>query len=297
MPPDGGIRESMDTIQAWVYSTCHIMVESTVWFGRRSPMTWMRPGNKSLFWGKISPKSHFIHLQTRLCGWRSARVARNASVTCMKSVCDLQSGFRTVRNLREKWLSVLKCWQMIGFFVWKIFIRGRTWHSKWHEDLLSSVGMNDGLCAESVTSTSCVLEPGGFSVWSCGWPSRAFTYLLDLLGLPQLHRWAPEVEDVQVILTVTYWYMSCHTLWYQHQYWPDDWRHREEAYHVCSHREVGCILSVVSVYKENYNISDSVQHFNVLFKYCYLKVFEQSTPITYFASSRMLPPIGDKLVL
>lgn len=91
--------------------------------------------------------------------------------------------------------------------------------------------------------------------------------------------------------------MSCHTLWYQYQYWPDDWRHQEEVYRVCSHRVVGCILSVVSVYKENYTISDSVQHFNVLFKYCYLKVFEQSTPITYFALSRVLPSIGSKLVL
>lgn len=43
------------------------MVDSTVWFGRRRPMTWMRPGNKCLFCCKISPKSHFIHLQTR---WR-----------------------------------------------------------------------------------------------------------------------------------------------------------------------------------------------------------------------------------
>lgn len=40
----------------------------------------------------------------------------------------------------------------------KIFIWGRTWHSKWHEDLLSRVGMNDGLRAESMTSSSCCQE-------------------------------------------------------------------------------------------------------------------------------------------
>lgn len=44
-------RQCMSTIHAWVYSTCHIMVDRTVWFGSRRPMTWMRPGNENLFLG------------------------------------------------------------------------------------------------------------------------------------------------------------------------------------------------------------------------------------------------------
>lgn len=160
----------MHPVYAWVYSTCHIMVDSTVWFGRRRPMTWMRPGNKSLFCCKISPKSHFIHLQTRWRGWRSAGVVWNAAFTGMTSVWDSQLVFRTVHNLREKWLSALECRQMI-VYASKIFIWGHTWHSKWHEDLLSCVGMNDGLCAEGVPLSSCCQEPAGFNMANLSSPS------------------------------------------------------------------------------------------------------------------------------
>lgn len=294
MPPDGGIRESMDTIQAWVYSTCHIMVESTVWFGRRSPMTWMRPGNKSLFWGKISPKSHFIHLQTRLCGWDLHELHEMHRLHVWSPCATYNRGSeRYVTCARNDF----QCWNADR---WLGFLSGRS-SSEVVPDIRNGMKIFSPV---SGWMMACVQRawhrPHAF--WSpeasvCGAAADLRERSLTCLIFWASHNCTPEVEDVQVILTVTYWYMSCHTLWYQHQYWPDDWRHREEAYHVCSHREVGCILSVVSVYKENYTISDSVQHFNVLFKYCYLKVFEQSTPITYFASSRMLPPIGDKLVL
>lgn len=78
----------------------------------------MRPGNKSLFWGKISPKSHFIHPQIWLCKWISAQPSQvlwNAWLKCMVFMWDLQSVFQMVHNL-HKWRNDFQCkkrWQMM----------------------------------------------------------------------------------------------------------------------------------------------------------------------------------------
>lgn len=158
----------MYTVYAWAYSTCHIMVDSTVWFGRRRPMTWMRPGSKSLFCRKISPKSHFIHLQTRWSGWRSARVVWNAPLTRTMWVWDLQLVFRTVHNLREKWLSELKCRRMI------VFLPQRS-SSEVIPDIRNGMKIFSPVSGWMMACVQrawhrprAVRGPEGFSVWRCG---------------------------------------------------------------------------------------------------------------------------------
>lgn len=65
----------------------------------------MRPGNKILFLGKISPKSHFIYPQTWTCKWISAQpswVLWSAWVKCMIFIWDLQLVFQMVHNLHSE---------------------------------------------------------------------------------------------------------------------------------------------------------------------------------------------------
>lgn len=97
----------------------------------------MKPGNKSLFLNKISPKFHFFCSQTCLHS------------KCMGCMLDLQLVFQMAHNLHSGNMifSIKAMGKMIRFEeIWtKIFIRGHTWHSKWHEDLLSCVRVNDGL--------------------------------------------------------------------------------------------------------------------------------------------------------
>lgn len=172
----------------------------------------------------------------------------------MVSLWDLQLVFRTVHNLREKWLSALKCRQMIvlpqrsSFEVipdirngMKIFSPVSGWmmacvQRAWHRPH----------AVRSPEASAC----GGVKK-----PELAFTYLLDLLGFPQLQEGGSKSRRTTVNLNcylLGAYMRSCDTstspMWHQHQYSPHGQRLQEKVYRGCSHQEVWCILSAVSIY-------------------------------------------------
>lgn len=254
----GGRRSASMHLYAWIYSTCHIMVDSTVWFGRRRPMTWMRPRNKSLFCRKISPKSHFIHLQTRWRGWTSARLVWNAPFTCMVS-----SG--TYNRCSERYITCArngfqrcKCRQMACFCLKDLHLRSyltfeMAWRSsllcrdEWwpvcrgHDIVLMLSAARRLQCVEVWLTRTSVHLPA----WSSGLPTTARRGEKSRTTTVN-HNCHPLGESMH----------SCNTLispvW--HQCSPDDQRLQEEASHGCSRQVVWRILSAVSIYKENNSI-------------------------------------------
>lgn len=160
----------------------------------------------------------------------------------------------------------------------------RTWHSKWHEDLLSCVRMNDGLRAESMASSSCCQEPAGLNAWRSGKPGPTPGSESHLpawsSGLPTA-AWRGEKEKNAIkflpflgvsfssfrhtlnhIITLMLGYLWEHReinkliiKLIKPPQWPcviisknspEDQRLRVEASHVCSHRGVWWSLSAVS---------------------------------------------------
>lgn len=139
----------------------------------------MRPGNRNLFWLKISQslissapkydvsKNGRLHIRLKpseMCGkndaWSPYETYNRSSkwyITCtsQEMVVKCRKDRTTdggIKNQTER---------KAEFSAAKIFVWARTWHSKWHEDLLSCVGVNDGLCAQSVTSSPWCQEATG----------------------------------------------------------------------------------------------------------------------------------------
>lgn len=251
----GRNRECMDTVYAWVYSTCHIMVDSTVWFGRRRPMTWMRPGNKSLFCCKISPKSHFIHLQTRWRGWRSARAA-SMKMHCLHVWCRCG----TYNWCSERYITCARN----GFQRWNadrwLFLPQRS-SSEVIPDIRNGMkifspvsGWMMACVQRAWHRPNAVRSPEASACGGVKKPELAFTYLLDLLGFPQLLQGGSKSRRTTVNLNcylLGAYMQSCDTstspMWHQHQYSPDGQRLQEKVYRGCSHQVVRCILSAVSI--------------------------------------------------
>ncbi len=153
----------------------------------------MRPGNKSLFWSKISPKSHFICPQSWPC---QSKVLWNAWLKCMTFIWDLQSVFQMVHNLHKprndfQWKNADKRWRNCNNFSKDLHLRSYlTFEMAWRSSLL---------CQDewwpACTEHDIILMPPGAHWLECmevqvtcadlwWW----LTYLLDLLGFPQLHR-------------------------------------------------------------------------------------------------------------
>lgn len=92
--------------------------------------------------------------------------------------------------------------------------------------------------------------------WRCGWPELAVTYLLDLLGLPQLQEGGSKSPRTTVNLNcypLGAYMQSSNTstspVWHQHQFSPHGQRLQEKVSRGCSHQAVWCILSAFSIYK------------------------------------------------
>lgn len=152
----------------------------------------MKPGNKSLFWNKISSVSFHLFPDMNVLLWKSALPSKvlwkawvivHGSLNGTYNWCSEWYITCTVKTKNDDKMEQLEQVQQRSSF-W-----GRTWHSKWHEDLLSCVRMNDGLRADSMKASTCCQEPKHLNVWKqiYDW---WITYLFDLLSFPQLNMWA-----------------------------------------------------------------------------------------------------------
>lgn len=137
----------------------------------------------------------------------------------------------------------------------KIFIWGRTWHSKWHEDLLSCVGMNDGLRAESTAwgerPRAARMHGGADNIPAHLQASRTNHLPAWSSGLPTAAQGSREVCFGFM------WFTWILHIWLRvqlqprpsNEYSPEGRTLRGGARHVCSHQAVSRILSIVSEHK------------------------------------------------
>lgn len=154
----------------------------------------MKSGNRSLFLDKISSKSPFICPQIWPCSWTSAHLSTVLWNAWLSYVTYNRCSKWYITCTVKTWFQCRQWWYNGSTSSAKIFIWGRTWHSKWHEDLLSCVRMNDGLRAESMKASSCRQQPRDSNVWKGRKRGPTYvrynTYLFDLLCFPQLNMWA-----------------------------------------------------------------------------------------------------------